>query len=149
MSLSGIDAYLVFASDSAEAGNIHDARDGFELLLQRPVLERFQLHVVVRRIGAVQRVPVDLADRAPIGARSAALQSRGQRDLGQPFQDLFAVPVIDGVVVENQRKTGKARERGGAEMLHVRNTRHHNFQRNGHLLLDLFGRAAGPLGDDR
>ena len=33
-------------------------------------------------------------------------------------------------------------------MLHVRNARHDNFQRNRHLLLNLFGRAAGPLGDD-
>ena len=33
-------------------------------------------------------------------------------------------------------------------MLHVGNARHDNFQRDRHLLLDLFGRAAGPLGDD-
>ena len=33
-------------------------------------------------------------------------------------------------------------------MLQVRNAVHHDFERNGDLLLHLFGRNAGPLGDD-
>ena len=45
--LVGIDADLVFASYTAEAGDINDAGDGFELLLKSPILERFQIHVVV------------------------------------------------------------------------------------------------------
>ena len=36
----------------------------------------------------------------------------------------------------------------GAQMLHVRDARHLDFERDRDLLLDLFGRAAGPLGDD-
>ena len=63
-----IDAHLVFAGDAAEAGHVDDVGHRLELLLEHPVLERLQLHHVVRRIGAVQRVPVDLTDRAPVGA---------------------------------------------------------------------------------
>ena len=66
--LVGIDAHLVFPREAAEAGNVHDVGHGLELLLEHPVFDGFQLHQVVLGIGAVQRVPVDLADGAPIGA---------------------------------------------------------------------------------
>ncbi len=104
--LAGIDAHLVFARDSAEARDIHDAGDRLELLLQNPVLDRLQLHVVVGGIGAVQRVPVDLPDRTPVGA-DLRLQIRRQRDLGKPFQNLLTIPVVDRLIVEDHLDVGK------------------------------------------
>ena len=47
--LVGVDANLVLAGDTAEAGDVDDAGDGFELLLESPVFERLQLHAVVER----------------------------------------------------------------------------------------------------
>jgi hypothetical protein len=52
----------------AEAGYVHHVRHGFELLLQHPVLNGFQLHHVEFRIGAGQRVEHDLPHRAPVRA---------------------------------------------------------------------------------
>ena len=62
-----VDADLILARRSPEAHHVHHVRHRFELLLQRPVLERFQLHHVISGVGAAQRVPVDLPDGAEIG----------------------------------------------------------------------------------
>ena len=66
--LVGIDAHLIFPRDAAEADHIHHVGHRLELLFEHPVLERLQLHQVVFRIGAVQRVPIDLAHRAVVGS---------------------------------------------------------------------------------
>ena len=66
--LVGIDAHLILARRTAEAGDVHDVRNGLEVLLDHPVFERLQLHHVILRIGAVQREEVDLADGTPVGA---------------------------------------------------------------------------------
>ena len=64
----GIDAHLIFARGAAEAGHVDDIGHGFEILFDDPVFERLQLHRVIRRIGAVQREEINLADRAPVRA---------------------------------------------------------------------------------
>ena len=76
--LVGIDADLVLARDAAEAGDVDYAGDGLELLFELPVLERLELHAVVGRVGGAQRVPVDLADGAPVGAHLRAAGRRGE-----------------------------------------------------------------------
>src|SRR5277367_486720 len=63
-----IDPYLIFAGGAPEAGNIHDVGYGFELFFELPVFDGFELHQVVLGIGALQRVPVDLADGTPVGS---------------------------------------------------------------------------------
>ena len=145
--LVGIDADLVLAGDAAEAGDIDHAGDGLELLLELPVLERLELHAVVGGIGGAQRVPVDLADGTPVGAH-LWLQAGGQGDLAEALEDLLAIVLVDGVVVEDQHDAGEAGERGGAQMRHVGDARHLDLDGDGDLLLDFFGGAAGPLGDD-
>ena len=93
--LVGIDANLIFARGAAEAGHIHDVGNGLEVLLDHPVFERLQLHHVVRRIGAVQREEIDLADRAPVGShlrRHAGGKRQAEDDLRQPLQHSLAVP---------------------------------------------------------
>src|SRR5208283_3602101 len=62
----GIDANLVFAGGAAEAGNIDDIRHCLEVLFHDPVFNGFQLHGVVRGIGAVQGEEIDLSDRTPV-----------------------------------------------------------------------------------
>src|ERR1035438_5126308 len=88
--LVGIDAHLVFAGSAAEAHDIDDIGNGFELFFQDPVFERLELHEVVAGIGAVQRVPVDLADGAVVGA-DLRLQAAGQSCLGDALEDRKSV----------------------------------------------------------
>ena len=145
--LVGVDADLIFAGCAAEAGDIDDAGDGLELLFELPILEGLELHVVVGGVGGAEGVPVDLADGAPVGAH-LGLQAGGEGDLSEAFEDLIAIVLVDGVVVEDHGDAGEAGERGGAQMGHVRDAGHLNLDRDGDLLLDLFGGAAGPLGDD-
>ena len=75
-----VDADLVFTRDAAKARDIDHAGNLLELLLQLPVLDRLELHVVVGRIGALERVPVDLADWTPVRA-DLRLQTLWERDL--------------------------------------------------------------------
>ena len=145
--LAGIEADLVLARDAAEAGDIHHAGDGLELLLQLPVFQRLQLHAVVGGIGGAQGVPVDLADGAPICAH-LRLEARGQRHLAEALVGLLAIVLVGGVVVEDQHDAGESGERGGTQMLQVGNAGHLDFDGDGDLLLNLFGGAARPLRDD-
>ena len=115
--------------------------------LQQPVFERFLLHHVVGGIGALQRVPVDLADRAPVGAHLRN-QVGGQVDLAEPLQHVLAIHVAGGVVVEDEHQAGEAGQRGRAQMGEVRNAGHLDLDRHRDLALDLLGAAARPLGDD-
>ncbi len=143
----GVDADLVLAGDAAEAGDIDDAGDGLELLLELPVLEGLEGHAVVGGVGGAQGVPVDLADGAPVGAH-LGLQARGKGDLAEALKDLVAILLVERVVVEDEGDAGEAGEGSGAEVLHVGDAGHLYFDRDGDLLLNLFGGAAGPLGDD-
>ena len=110
-----IEADLVLLGRPAEAGNIHNARNALEGLLQRPVFERLLLHHVVGGIGALERVPVDLADRAPVRAHLRR-QIGGKIHLAQPLEHVLAIHVAGGVVVEDEHQARKAGQRGGAQM---------------------------------
>ncbi len=101
-----LDAYLVLLGDSAEAHHVHDVGNGFELLFEHPVLERFQLHQVELRIGALQRVPIDLADRTVIRS-DLRLDAVRKRRRGHPLQHFLPVPVVLRLVVENQHHAGE------------------------------------------
>ncbi len=92
----------------------------------------------------MQRVPVDLPHRAPVGPHLRR-QARRQRDLREPFQNLLTIPVVDRIVVEDHLDVGKTGQRKGAQMLHVRNAGHLDFNGYRDLLLHLFGRAPRPL----
>ena len=94
-----------------------------------------------------QRVPVDLTDGTPVGAH-LGLEAGRKRDLPKPLEDLVAIVLVDGIVVEDHGDAGEAGQRGRPQMGHVRNAGHLDFDRHGDLLLDLFGGAAGPLRDD-
>ena len=107
--LVGVDADLVLAGHTAEAGDVDDAGDGFELLLESPVFERLQLHAVVGRIGGAQRVPIDLADGTPVGAH-LWLEAGWEGDLAEALEDLLAIVLVDGVVVEDEHDAGEAGE---------------------------------------
>ena len=145
--LVGIDPHLVFARGAAQARHVDHVGHGFELLLKHPVFERFQLHHVVFRVGALQRVEVDLSHRAPVGAH-LRLQTCRQRRLRQPLQHLLAVPLVDRVVVEDQHDARQAEQRRGAQVFEVRQAVHGDLQGDRHLLFDLFRGAPGPLRDD-
>ena len=95
----------------------------------------------------MQREEVDLADRAPVGAHLRD-HARRQGDLRQPLEHPLAVPGVHFVIVEDQLQIGKPEEREGAQVRDVRDAVHGDFQRDGDLLLDLFGGNSRPLRDD-
>ena len=95
----------------------------------------------------MQRVPIDLADRA-IVASNLRLQAIGERGLREPLQDFLAVPIVTGLIVEDQHQAGQPEQRRGAQMLQMRNPVHHDLDWNGYLLFHFLGGPAGPLGDD-
>ncbi len=142
-----IELDLVLLGGPAEARHIHHALHALERLFQRPVFERLLLHHVVGGIGAFQRVPVDLAHRAPVGAHLRNQIGR-QIDLAQPLQHMLTIDVAGRVVVENQRQARQASQRRRAQMCQMRNAGHLNFHRHRHLALDLLGAAPRPLGND-
>ena len=69
-------------------------------------------------------------------------------DLGQPFQHLLTIPVVDRAVIEDHDHEREPENRLGAEKAHVRHSRHLHLYGNSDLLLDLFRGAAGPLCND-
>ena len=108
--LCRVDPDLVLPRRAAEARHVDDVRHRLELLDQYPVLEGFQLHGVVSGVGAPQRVEVDLADRAEIGAdiglealRKLTIEMRSSTFC--LFQSLF------GVVVEDEDHDGQPGKR--------------------------------------
>ncbi len=72
----------------------------------------------------------------------------GQRDLRQTFENPLTVPGVVGVVIEDQLQIGEPENRERAQVHDARNPVHHDFERNGDLLLDLFGGDSRPLRDD-
>src|SRR5438445_5731889 len=92
-------------------------------------------------------VEVDLANGAPVGAH-LRLQAARQLYLRQSFQYLLAVPIIDGLIVENKHHTGQSKDGHGSQVLQMRNSVHLDFNRNRDLLFDLFRGVAGPLRND-
>ncbi len=114
-----IDSDLIFPRDAAEADNIHHVGHGLELFFKRPVFERLQLHQVILRISAFQRVPVDLANGAVVRP-DGWLQIVGKADECQPLQNFLAVPVVFGIVVKNHGDAGQAEQGGRAQILKVR-----------------------------
>ncbi len=138
---------LVLLCRPAEAGDVHYAIDALEGFFEGPILKRLLLHHVVRGIGAFQRVPVDLADRAPVRAHLRHKIGR-QADHAQPLQHVLAIQVAGGVVVEDQHQARKASQRGRAQMREVGDAGHLDLNRHRDLALDLFSAAARPLGND-
>ena len=76
------------------------------------------------------------------------LHARRQRDLREPLENPLAVPGIFLFIVEDQLEVGEAEKRKRTQMHDVGNAVHHDFERNGDLLLDLFGGNSRPLRDD-
>ena len=142
-----VDPYLILARRTAEGGHIHDIRDGLQVLLHYPVFDGLQLHHVILRIGAAQREEIDLSDRAPVRAHLRH-HARRQGHLRKTLQDSLAIPAVLRVVIEDQLQVGEPEDGERAQMGHPGYAVHDVFQRNRHLLLDLFRGDSRPLRDD-
>ena len=139
-----VDAHLVLTHRAPEVGHVDHVRNGFELFEEHEVFEGPELHQVVPGIGAPQRVPIDLANGAPVGA-DPRLEALRQVDLREPLEDLLAVPVVHGAVVEDHDHERQAENGLGAQIGHVRHAGHLNFDRNRDLLFHFLCRPARPL----
>ena len=139
-----IDPYLIFARRPSETGNIHHVRHGLETLFNHPIFHRLQFHRVIGRVCAVQREKINLTHRTPVRPHLRD-HARRQRDLAQPLQHPFPIPVVLGFVVEDQFQVGESEQRERSQVNHVRNAAHHDLERNRHLLFDLLRRNSRPL----
>src|SRR5579871_365009 len=142
-----VEANLVLPGRATEAGHVNYVGDGFQALLDGPVLDRFQIHSVIRGIRAMQREEINLANGAPVGAH-LRYNPGGQRNLAQTLENAFAIPVVVRVVVKDHFYIGKPEQRERTEMNHVGHSVHGDFERDGDLLFDLFRRNPRPLRDD-
>ncbi len=115
--------------------------------MDHPIIECLQGHQVVARIRGAQRVEIDFADRAEIGAdlRHKAVGQFGSR---QPFRHLLPVPVVLRLVIENQDLGRQPEHREGAQMFQVRDSVDRDFDRDRYLLFYFFGGASRPLRDN-
>ena len=145
--LFGIDPNLILARGAAKTGNVHNVGNLLQIFFHHPVFDRFQIDHVICRVGAVQREEINLAHRTPVGTHLRH-HACGHSYLGKPLQNAFPVPVVIGIVVEDQLQIRKAKERECAQVSYARDAVHHDFEGNRDLLLDLFGRHSGPLRDD-
>ncbi len=101
-----IDAHLILARRTAEAGDVHHVGDGLEILFDHPIFERLQFHHVILWIGAAQREEIDLSDGAPVGPH-LRIDAGWQGDLRQPLQHAFPIPGVLGSVFKDQLQIGK------------------------------------------
>src|SRR6202167_5082057 len=145
--LIGVDAHLIFARGAAEVAHVHDVRNFPEFLVQSPVFDAPQIHQVICRIRAPDRVPINLAGGDPVRT-DLRQHARRHIDLREPFEHFLAVPIVDGLVVEDQRNQGKAKNRLRPHRGEMRNPKHLNFYGNRDLLFHFFSRMPGPLADD-
>ena len=139
-----INAHLVFARGSAEAGNVDNIRHGFEILFDDPVFQGLQFHGVICGIGAPQREEINLPDWAPVRAHLRHHAWR-QRDLAQPLQNPLPVPIVVRLVIKDQLQIGESEQRERAQMHHVRDAVHDDFEWNRDLLFNLLRRNSRPL----
>src|SRR5208337_4691130 len=142
-----VHANLVFLRNPAEGRVVHHIGDRLDVLVDDPILQRLELHHVVGRIRALQRVPIDLTHGAVIGANLRAHSGR-KCDLRKTFKCFLAVPVVVGRIVEDQVYNRQPCQRHGPQVHKVRNSVHLDFDGYGDLLLDLFRGPPWPLGDD-
>ena len=142
--LVGVETNLVLASNAAEGRIVHHIGRGSDVLGDHPVLKRLEFHDVVGRIGGLDRIPVDRADRAEIGTDLRGHVGR-KRDRRKALQHLLPVPVVVGIVVEDQIDDRKSRQRGRAHMQQMREAVHLDFDRYGDLLLNFLRSASRPL----
>src|SRR6266478_2748526 len=96
------------------------------MLLEKPILQSLQVHRVVLRVSADEVIEVDLANRAPVGAH-LWLQAVRQLNLCQSFQGLLAIPIVDGLVVEDKHYAGQTEDRHRSQMLQMRDSVHLDF----------------------
>ncbi len=83
---------LVFLRRPAKAGDIHNSIHAFEGLLKRPVFDGLLLHHVIVGIGALDRVPENLTNGAPVRSHLRR-EARRQIDLTEPLQHMLAIDV--------------------------------------------------------
>ena len=143
-----VDADLVFPGGTAEdSTRPRRSGHGLELLHQHPVLQGLQLHGVVCGVRAPERIKVDLADGAEVGA-DLRLKARRKADHREALQHPLPVPDVVRIVVEYEDHDGQPGNRYGPQVGEVGDAVHHVFEGDRDLLLHLLGRPAGPLGDD-
>src|SRR5579883_1654065 len=141
-----IHANLVLADGAAKVGDIDNIRNRLELLEQNEIFQGPQFHEVVPRIGASYRIPVDLADGAPVRADLRLKILAGRKiDLRQSFQNFLAVPIIHGTVVKDHDDVRQSEDGLRPQKSHVGHSGHLRLDRNCDLLLHFFSGPAWPL----
>ena len=151
----GIGLNFVAPDRPAPAADVDDSRHRAEFALQHPVLQGLQIvervDLVTRRIlGRVEHVAVDFASRRfGRDLRSDAIGQR-LRDRRQPVDDLLPARLVGVIaaVVPVHLEVAQAVERLAANRIQPGHAGEGDFQRDGDLAFDFFGRRTGELGED-
>ena len=144
-----VDHDLVLLHESADGGDLGDARDALQGVAQVPVLQRAEL-LEVEPPGLVhERVLEHPAD-------AGGVRAQGRRDaLGEPPLDLVQVleharpgPVHVGAVLEDGVHEGEPEEGLSSDELDPRRGEQRGGDRIGDLVLHGVGALSRPLGED-
>ena len=117
------------------------------MVAHAPVVQRFQLHRVVFRIRALQRIEENLPGRAVVGAEGR-IYVGGQDGLLETIEYLLARVEGGGLVVVDDGDDRQTCERDGTQVGRVGDAVQVDFQRNRDLLFHFLSSVTGPLGDD-
>ncbi len=140
-----IDVYLILLNVAANGRDLGDPGRGIELVAHKPVLQRPQVAQVHR--VRFERVPIDLAESGSVGAERRGY-SFGElpRDQVEPFENSRPGPVEFHVVFKDHvdhRKTERGTRTDGPDTWQSLKVCDQGIR---DLILDLFRRAAGPVG---
>ena len=144
-----IELDLILPDEAADGGDFGDARNGFELVANVPILKAAQIRQAVLVAVVNENIFVDPAGAGRVGpehginaGRQLALQ------LLQVFEHPRARPVEIRAVLEDDVHVGIAEHGLRAHCLDLRRGEHRGDDGVGHLVFDDVGRLARPVGVD-
>ena len=153
----GVEVDLVLLDEATHRGHLRHTLGGTERIAHVVVLQGAQLLRVpaaggLSRLGVapLEGVPEDLAQGRGVGAQ-CRLHALGQQSGGQGvefLEDARTAPVELHVLLENNIDKRHAEHRCRADGLHARDAHECRGERVGHLLLNVLGRMAHPVGGD-
>ena len=139
-----VDLDVVLLGLAAEADDVDDASDLFELTLEDPVLGGLQ---VARGVSVpLHGVPKHFTDGVPRG--DGGLHSGGQGDEAEAVDDLLARLVVGSVPIEVALHVAQPEERLRARVFQPLHAGQPDLEGDRHVAFDFFGAPAVRLGDD-
>ena len=144
-----VELNLVLPDKATDGRDFRDARNGFKLIAQVPILQAAQVSEAMLMAVIQHYILVDPA-RARGVRPDGRVNARGQAscDLLKVFDHTRPRPVQVGSVLKNNKDVGVAEHRLGADRLHVWRCQQRGNNWVGNLILNNVRRLAFPRGMD-